>query len=281
MMAATVSAPSDRGPFKARRLFYLAALSLVLCGVMGQGQSWLEGLFLLWSTLTGIFLTYRFNDHIDNDAAFRLDLPRFLANPLNLLVSAQFLLVLTPMAFVYLSPFRLGVLAGTGSLGFLYSVKLPLGGGRTLRLKHVLGVKNALIGLCWAALILVGADHLADRSTQALFVLASLQVFVGSALRDISDVHEDAARGVRTLPVVLGIPRTLQVLWVGNGLSLVAFWALTGTEWALFTGLLTFCWRGLTLVQAQRKPGVALWTQSMNLLTCGILALGEGVLWIF
>lgn len=281
MMTVTLDTPSDRGPFKARRLFYVAALSLVACGVMGQGQSWLEGLFLLWSTLTGIFLTYRFNDHIDNDAEFRLDLPRFLANPLNLAVSLQFALVLTPMAFVFLSPFRLGVLAVAGFLGFLYSLRLPLGGGRSLRLKHILGVKNALIGLCWAALILVGADSLSDSLIQALFALAALQVFVGSALRDISDVEQDALDGVRTLPVVLGERRTFAVLWVGNLLSLVAFVALAGWGWALLTGLLTFCWRGLTLHQAQRRPGQALWTQSMNLMTCAVLALGQGLLWIF
>ena len=281
MIAATLDTPTDRGPFKARRLFYVAALSLVLCGVIGQGQSWLEGLFLLWSTLTGIFLTYRFNDHIDNDREFRLGLPSFLANPLNLLVTLQFLLVLTPLAFIFLSPFRLGVLAVAGSLGFLYSVKLPLGGGRSLRLKHILGVKNAMIGLCWAALILVGADQLADPQIQALFVLASLQVFVGSAQRDISDRDQDALEGVRTLPVVLGVPRTLIVLWVGNTLSLLAFVALAGWGWPLITGLLTFCWRGLTLVQVQRAPGEPRWTQSMNLLTCSMLATGQGLLWIF
>ena len=280
MTTGTRGTSTDRGPFKARRGFYLAGVSLLLCGIIGQGQSWWEIIFLLWSNFTGIFLTYRFNDHIDNDREFRLDLPTFLSNRLNLLVTLQFVLVLTPLSFVFLSPFRLAVLAVVGFWGFIYSVKIPLGGGRSLRLKHILGVKNALIGLCWAALILVGADQFADRSIQALFILAWLQILVGSALRDVSDAKQDALDGVRSLPVVLGVPRTMVFLWVGNVLSLVTFVAMSGWGWAMLTGLLAFFWRGMTLVQAQRQPGVPRWTQSMNLMTCSVLALSHGCLWI-
>ena len=54
--------------FKPLKYFFLAAVSLLATGLLVQKSSNLnEWFFLIWSTFTGIFLTYRFNDFIDAD----------------------------------------------------------------------------------------------------------------------------------------------------------------------------------------------------------------------
>lgn len=78
-------------------------------------------------------------------------------------------------------------------------------------LKRIYLLKNALIGVTWASLLLLAhdtSDARIDMAFLAIFINISLHFFINSALSDIKDVDADRATGVRTLAVVHGVRRT-------------------------------------------------------------------------
>jgi len=267
--------------FKPLHFFYLAANSLVAAGLLTKNnQEPLEWLFLMWAGFTGIFLTYRFNDFIDADAELRFDYKKFLKDKAHLIVILQLIFILTPLSFIYLSEFRVYILAIAGFLGFLYSVKIEVG-SFTLRLKHIFVVKNLLIGLCWGALVLVGADQIETPVVQTLFIFTSIQVFIGSTIRDLTDIDKDTQEYVNSLPVVMGFNNTIKVLAMLNFLALIFVFIYLPSSLLTLPYIVTFLWRKWVLFKLGNPNELKFWSQRMNLLTCFIIFIGQFFIWLF
>jgi len=114
----------------------------------------------------------------------------------------------------------LAVLAALGAVSFAYS--LPVLRHFTVGLKDVGLSKVFLIALVWTCVTVLlppleaGAPVL-TRDVELLFAERFLFVFAISLPFDIRDRDRDAARGIRTIPVAVGVTRSKQLV----GLALV------------------------------------------------------------
>lgn len=268
--------------FKSLSPFYLAALSLLGTGfILNHDRQWSDILLLTWICICGIYLVYRLNDFIDQTDGFNFDYAKFLSDKMRLFFSIQ-LLILIPVALFNLSLLRFCILAIAAFAGFLYSYKIEL--GKTyLRLKHVFLVKNILIGLGWGGLVLVGSN-LMDRLSIVFALFASVQVFIGSSIRDIGDLEKDRKDGVQSMPVVLGIPGSLKLLFFSNVFLFLLLLSLFYTESInhvlILPLLITCCWRALVINRVTYSSDMR-WQQKWNLWTCNILFIGTMTSWVF
>lgn len=98
------------------------------------------------------------------------------------------------------------------------------------RLKDVLGVNTALVALAWAVTVTGVPLAVAGRSVGPVAVAVSLFFFLRAIISveifNVRDVTGDAATGVNTVPVVLGVSRTRQLLALFEGCSLALVGAL-------------------------------------------------------
>lgn len=112
------------------------------------------------------------------------------------------------------------------------------GHSRIPRLKDVLVVNSVLVAAGWATALtflpIAFADMAVGPTVAAVFAYFFLRSFVDAELPNVRDVDADAAVGVATLPVVLGVVRTRRVLY---GVDLLAAGAVTG---AAVAGLLAW-----------------------------------------
>jgi 4-hydroxybenzoate polyprenyltransferase len=256
--------------FKPLLYFCIAALSLLMSGLLvNPVYSPIDWILLIWATVTGIFITYRFNDAIDQTDNFDFRPKEFLKNKINLFIILQFILVVFPLGLSILSWFRFWLLGAMFALGMLYSVKFG-----SFRLKHVFFVKNFLIGICWGGLVLIGANNMQDQVALSLFILASIQVFIGSSIRDINDIDQDSQEYVHSIPVVIGIDNSIIFFHALNTLSLVLGMLMLGKSVYLAAFALVYLWRMLLLVQIRKNPQNLIWSQRLNLLSCLVIFIG-------
>ncbi|MES2556114.1 MAG: UbiA family prenyltransferase [Bacteroidota bacterium] len=257
--------------YKSLGLFYVAANSLLLAGQLLNSTWSLEQFLLLqWCGFTGVFMIYRFNDIIDHSENFRFNLRRVLSSRIHVLCLLQFFLITTPAILLLLSELRIVLLYSTCFLGLLYSVNVRIK-SKNYRLKHLFLVKNLLIGTLWGGMILIGANALVGELVIALFVFTSLQVMIGSIIRDLPDTEADRKDGVRTLPVVLGIPRSIIAIHVFNLVSLAAGWFLFPDSNFLLLMILVVGWRAFVVVKLAHNPKAPLYSNTFNLLTCFLI----------
>lgn len=257
--------------YKRLTFFFLATNALLLAGqLVFQSFSWMDFLLLQWCGLTGVLIVYRFNDLIDHSRDFSFNVQQVLGNKLNLFVVLQLLFLLLPIAFREFSTGRIIALLLICILGVLYSVKFRLN-GHYYRIKHIFMVKNLLIGVLWGALIPVGADNFSDPQVLALFVFTSLQVMIGSIIRDIPDTESDRMEGVQTLPVMIGFPATMRLLHLFNGMALVSAIGLFPVKSFAFMLFVVVFWRMILLICVHRKPNNKWFTNTLNLFTCVII----------
>ncbi|GGO02868.1 MULTISPECIES: UbiA family prenyltransferase [Haloarcula] len=110
----------------------------------------------------------------------------------------------------------------------LYSVPLAPG---WRRLKDVFVVNTGLVALAWASTVTLLPLAVAGRPigpvAVAVCLFFFLRSFVSVEVFNVRDVVGDRATGVETLPVVLGVGRTRQVLALLDGCSLAVLVALT------------------------------------------------------
>ncbi len=268
--------------FKSLSPFYLAALSLLGTGfILNPQREWLDILFLGWICICGIYLVYRLNDFIDQTDGFRFEYDKFLSDKMRLFFSLQLLLVI-PIALFNLSFFRFCILSAAAFAGFLYSYKIDFG-KRFFRLKHIFLLKNILIGLGWGGLVLVGSNQL-DQLSSVFAIFASVQVFIGSSIRDIGDIEKDSKDGVQSMPVVLGVAGALKILFFINITLFSLLWSLwfsqTITRLLIIPLFITCCWRALVINRVAHSSDMR-WQQKWNLWTCNILFIGTTSIWIF
>jgi len=98
------------------------------------------------------------------------------------------------------------------------------------RLKDVFAVNTGLVALAWAVTVtgvpLAVAGGTVGAVPIAVCLFFFLRSFVSVEIFNVRDVVGDAATGVDTVPVVLGVDRTRQVLAVFEGCSLALLVAL-------------------------------------------------------
>ena len=257
--------------YKSLGLFYVAANSLLLAGqLLNATWSWEQFLLLQWCGFTGVFMIYRFNDIIDHSENFRFNLRRVLSSRIHVLCLIQFFFFTIPAILFLLSDLRMVLLFSTCFLGLLYSVNVRIR-SKNYRIKHLFLVKNALIGTLWGGMILIGANALAGELVVALFVFTSIQVMTGSIIRDLPDTETDRKDGVRTLPVVLGIPRSIVAIHCFNLASLAAGWFLFPDSNFLLLMVVIVSWRAFTVLKVARNPKEPLYSNTFNLLTCFLI----------
>jgi 4-hydroxybenzoate polyprenyltransferase len=149
------------------------------------------------------------------------------------LLAAAAVLAAAVLALLAGGPVALGVTSVPVLAALLYSVPVP--GHR--RLKDVFAVNTLLVSTAWAVTVtglpvaLAGAP--VDGWTIAVCLLLCLRSVVSVELFNVRDVAGDTAAGVRTLPVVLGVARTRQVLAGVDVLSVavllaVGLWSAAG-----------------------------------------------------
>ena len=107
--------------------------------------------------------------------------------------------------------------------GILYSSPiLPQSFGYR-RLKEIPVVKNIVVSFAWGcsfSLLPVTVNGAAPGYPALIaFILIFCWTFIASTLPDIRDSRGDAETGICTIPVLLGIPRTRQILTVFNLVS--------------------------------------------------------------
>lgn len=256
--------------------FFLAAWGLLAAGFILRPQfEIIELILLLWLTLTGLFLIYRLNDFIDSQVDFKLNFANFMSDNWHKFFALQFVLVIIPLAFFYVSTFTFSVLGMAAIIGFLYSVKFN-SGKKSFRIKNVFLLKNVLIGLVWGSLVLAGYGEFPNHEILLLFFFCSLQVTIGSLIRDLPDLTSDKNEGVNSLPVILGENVTVVILFILNASSIFIYSKEIfnqDIQWKIVYFVLPILvWRTINIAAISRKNYSAFWTQKFNLLTCVLIA---------
>ena len=259
--------------FKKLTLFFIAAVSLLFAGVFSNTTINYTQLFILFaSSLCGVFIIYRVNDLIDHNQQLKFKTKQFLLHKEHIIVSVLLLFII-PFALLHLSSFSFLALALTAILGVGYSVTLSIL-GRKFRIKNIFLLKNISIGLAWGMLVLIGAGNIQTNHIIALFGLATLQVFIGSMIRDIPDVEKDQKEGVQSMPVVAGIRNTILFMHVAN-ITSVFFLIIDNNPPFRFVLFSVMIWRFFNLFFLSKHTHSYLWSQTINLLTCTVFLVAE------
>ncbi|MBX0286745.1 UbiA family prenyltransferase [Haloarcula salinisoli] len=118
-------------------------------------------------------------------------------------------------------PITLAVACVPLGASLLYSLPVTLGGRR---LKDVFGANTVLVALAWALTVtgvpLAFGGLSVGPVAIAVCLFFYLRSFISVEVFNVRDVTGDAATGVDTIPVVLGVPRTRQLLALFEGCSL-------------------------------------------------------------
>ncbi|NOX26366.1 MAG: UbiA family prenyltransferase, partial [Deltaproteobacteria bacterium] len=188
------------------------------CLLQGIAPHWQYGP-LAFGYLFAMHNLNRFNDQrakIFNDPI----LPTFYKKYRRLILglSVFFLLISLGLAFME-SRLAFGILAMMSILGILYRVKfIPLFIANRLqvyRLKEIPASKTFFVALAWA-MVLVILPAIASAPpgprTAGVFTFIFLLVLVRNAIFDIFDRQGDRIAGKETLPVLIGLPKTMLVL---------------------------------------------------------------------
>lgn len=277
----TLGALSTEIKFKPLYLFFIASNSLLLAGsIVTHTWNISQILLIQWCGICGIFLIYRFNDFIDQTHNFRFSIRRFLSIKLHILVIAQLLFVTFPLALYLLSEFRIAMLVSICMLGILYSLNFSFN-QKNYRIKNIFLVKNIFIGFAWGSLILVGAGVFFDKLVLGLFIFTSIQVVIGSIIRDIPDIEKDKTDHVSSIPAVFGTMASLYILHALNFFSLLAGALILRSNEFLFFMLLIIMWRFITFLKIQENNDTIVWSQICNLLTCLLILIIIFVQYLF
>jgi 4-hydroxybenzoate polyprenyltransferase len=109
-----------------------------------------------------------------------------------------------------------------------------------------------------------------------MFWFVAVQVGFGSIIRDINDVAHDRLKGLITLPIYLGIPKTLLVLNMVNLLSIficVPFVGFDPASWMYLFSIAVIIYKAFILFRVQQNHDQQIWTQYLNILTCLLIFL--------
>jgi 4-hydroxy-3-methylbut-2-enyl diphosphate reductase len=192
----------------------------------------------------------------------------------------------------YMGPLACFLLIAMLVAGRMYTVPIPpkiFPGFKWRSLKDLPGSKTPLVGVGWAvaaAILPVVGDlsALFTPGAAVAFVFAGGMVFWRTALSDLLDIQGDRIVGRETIPILIGIKRTRQLL-----LGLLAFLALllivsSFLEWipavgyALVFNVLMF--GGFFIVYKRRHLVDRLWFEGImdvNFLVAGMISMVYGM----
>lgn len=115
----------------------------------------------------------------------------------------------------------------TTLFAFVLSIVIVIGGilyTKSMKqlTRKVVGFKNIYIALFWSALVFLVPLHyqiVVNFFTLIVALFVFVRWIINSAYFDIKDLSEDKEKGLKTLPVFLGLTKTLKVLHVLNIVS--------------------------------------------------------------
>ncbi|MBK9192582.1 MAG: UbiA family prenyltransferase [Crocinitomicaceae bacterium] len=194
------------------------------------------------------------------------------------MITVLLFIALIPLCLYFLNVFTFLVLSVISLMGVFYSLSFHYG-KKLFRIKNVFLLKNIFIGIAWGSLILIGSGEFSDPVIKTLFLFSSVQVMIGSIIRDVPDEEKDKAAGVKSFPVVLGKKNTFIALHIFNFASwlTVLVWAFEGKfKWIL---LIVVLWRLINLIGLNLKNNSAFWGQKFNLFTCVLIFLISFIFW--
>lgn len=105
-------------------------------------------------------------------------------------------------------------------MGLIYSIKIS-----SFRLKDLFLAKNLTVSLSWALSSSL-LPYVFERNavfTLMLFIFLFIKCFVNTVIFDVRDVEGDRKVRANTIPVVLGIEKTMKALLFINSLLLIWF----------------------------------------------------------
>lgn len=131
--------------------------------------------------------------------------------------SIAFSFILSMLLGLLINILTLPILLFPFLLGVIYSARLSK---NLPRLKDISGVKNITIALSWAAgSTFLPVIYLHEKKTILIiliFYFFFLKSYINSILFDVRDVEGDKRSGVRTIPLLLGINKTKNLLIILN-----------------------------------------------------------------
>ncbi len=184
-------------------------------------------------------------------------------------------------------PLALGITLLPGGFWVLYATEwLPSLSANLQRLKNILVLNSALVAGAWAVAVvflpLAFANRPMTTTAALLFVYVFVDVFINTEIPNVPDREADAAVGVSTLPVVFGVARTRQILYVleaalsgllivGLAVGLLPDPVAIATLWAMgftiamtvFVGRTTH-YRRLTIAGEVKQLGVVVLVAVLN-----------------
>jgi len=253
--------------------FFIASTALVITGYcISDVLSFGSFLLVLLINWIGVYLIYRINDCFAQYGNLISNTIDFLLKPVHLILTLLLIVVVVPLSILILPKPVLYILNVMALMGILYCTNIRLF-GKQFRFKDIFLIKNIMIGSAWGGLVLIGGAVSNNSMLLNFFLIASIQVTIGGIIRDLPDIEFDRARGVKTLPVVLGPKITMRLLHVLNASILVLplFFASDAGLW-LFS-LIVAGWRLINLWLLERNHNVVFFSQWMNLFTCVIFLL--------
>lgn len=265
---------------KSMRYLMFAALCVTWTGFTFNSESnYLNFFVATLNTILLVLFVYGFDDVMDSDVNFN-----YFKNPA---VRWLGISTLFSIAATYIA---LGITSAISALlilviGTLYSFRHDRD-HFNIRLKSFFILKNFLIGVGWGLLVLLGSNHFSIESVFITFLFFTLQVTIGSIIRDMDDIEEDRKNKIPTFPIVLGIRNTMFALHGVNALSLlVLFWGtMLSSEltslWYLWISIVFYRF-GLIEVIRQKNMSPYL-LQQANIMACGLVFMGRVAhIWIF
>ena len=260
-----------RFQLKPIHLFLIAANSLLFSGFLfNLNQSILQFLFLFLSCSSGVYIIYKLIYLFDFSSGFIENKRNLMKTKRNWLFVISFAFLVIPLSIYTLSFFQIGLFISISFLGVLYSFPIRTN-KKILKVKNVFILKNILIGACWGCLVLIGANDYESKEVLELALFCSLQVFIGSVIRDVPDLLLDSKKGAYTLPVVLGVSKTIGFIHIVNLISVFLLIYLNPSFSVIIFVVSIF--RLFTLIQIKRNEHLKMWTQTANLSTCFLIFL--------
>lgn len=115
---------------------------------------------------------------------------------------------------------------------------LPRVGRVCRRAKDVLVVNSLLVGVAWAITLtfvpVVWTDASVSLAAGCIFVYVVVDRFINTEIPNFQDVAGDAAAGVATLPVAVGVQRTRGILYALSGVLIgLLVWAYVAGVFSL------------------------------------------------
>ncbi len=100
--------------------------------------------------------------------------------------------------------------------GILYSIAWLPERFKYRRLKEIPCVKNLIVAFAWAStpalLPVYSSSSNATVAVLIVIIFFFILVFINSVVFDMRDTEGDAASGVKTIPVTIGLPKTIKYL---------------------------------------------------------------------